>query len=209
MKSYIFLGLTALDTNDDTEYSYIWSQQFFQNSDLLIALIRNCVLEQLTHEWYSLIQTHQKRPIRDRPFNLHGGYGFIFSFRNFSADNTRVNRIFFFVANMFPEFNIRLYDKSSASDYFFFLHQNQNIFSATLGIRIFFFQKKKKHNPPLEVKQSVPYRLFKENFEFENYFNILEDKDIDIHYVNFEPHNLNYRQKLDGGMVSTEKIDSG
>jgi hypothetical protein len=29
---------------------------------------------------------------------------------------------------------------------FFFLHQNQNIFSATLGIRIFFLEK--KHSPP-------------------------------------------------------------
>jgi hypothetical protein len=28
----------------------------------------------------------------------------------------------------FPEFFIRLYDKNSESDYFFFLHQNQNIF---------------------------------------------------------------------------------
>jgi hypothetical protein len=28
----------------------------------------------------------------------------------------------------FPVLNIRLYDKNSESDYFFFLHQNQNIF---------------------------------------------------------------------------------
>jgi hypothetical protein len=28
----------------------------------------------------------------------------------------------------FPEFNISFYDKNSESDYFFFLHQNQNIF---------------------------------------------------------------------------------
>ena len=42
----------------------------------------------------------------------------------------------------FPEFNIGLYDKNSESDYFFFLHQNQNIFSATLGIGIFFLEKK-------------------------------------------------------------------
>jgi hypothetical protein len=28
----------------------------------------------------------------------------------------------------FPEFNIRLYDKNSESDYFFSLHHNQNIF---------------------------------------------------------------------------------
>jgi hypothetical protein len=27
-----------------------------------------------------------------------------------------------------PGFNIRLFDKNSESDYFFFLHQNQNIF---------------------------------------------------------------------------------
>jgi hypothetical protein len=33
----------------------------------------------------------------------------------------------------FPEFNIRLYDKNSESDYFFFLHQNQNIFFSNIG----------------------------------------------------------------------------
>jgi hypothetical protein len=60
--------------------------------------------------------------VRDRPFNLRGGYGF-----------------FFLSVIFFPEFNIRLYDKNSESDFFFFLHQNQNIFSATLGIRIFLF----------------------------------------------------------------------
>ena len=52
---------------------------------------------------------------RDRPFNLQGGLWFFVSFRNFFSDNTRV-RIFIF----FPEFNIRLYDKNSESDYFFF-----------------------------------------------------------------------------------------
>jgi hypothetical protein len=41
---------------DDTGYSYIWSQQFFQNSDLLLALIRNRLHEQFTQEWHSLIQ---------------------------------------------------------------------------------------------------------------------------------------------------------
>jgi hypothetical protein len=39
----------------------------------------------------------------------------------------------------FPEFNIRLYDKNSESDYFFFSSTKIRIFfSATLGIRIFF-----------------------------------------------------------------------
>ena len=48
----------------------------------------------------------------------------IFCFvQNFFSDNTRV-RIFFFCRAkrefFFPEFNIRLYDKNSESDYFFF-----------------------------------------------------------------------------------------
>jgi hypothetical protein len=44
--------------------------------------------------------------------------------------------IFFFVAQsakFFPEFNSRLYDKNSESDYFFFLRQNQNIFFSNIG----------------------------------------------------------------------------
>jgi hypothetical protein len=44
----------------------------------------------------------------------------------------------------FPEFNNRLYDKNSESDYIFFLHQNQNIFSSNIGNRIIFLEK--KHN---------------------------------------------------------------
>jgi hypothetical protein len=38
----------------------------------------------------------------------------------------------------FPEFNIRLYDKDSESDYFFFSTKIRIFFSATLEIRIFF-----------------------------------------------------------------------
>jgi hypothetical protein len=49
---------------------------------------------------------------------------FFVSFRNFFSDNTRV-RIFIFILSreariLFPGFNIRLYDKNSESDYFFF-----------------------------------------------------------------------------------------
>jgi hypothetical protein len=58
------------------------------------------------------------------------GRGFFVSFRIFISDNTRV-RIFIYLSrearNLFPEFNIRLYDKNYESDYFSFLHQNQNI----------------------------------------------------------------------------------
>jgi hypothetical protein len=46
-----------------------------------------------------------------------------FSFRIFFSDNTRVRIFIVFVASSqisFPEFNIRLYDKNSESDYFCF-----------------------------------------------------------------------------------------
>ena len=61
---------------------------------------------------------------RDRPFNLKGGGGFCFV-QNFFSDNTRVRIFGFFCHAMreifFPEFNIRLYDKNSELDFFFFL----------------------------------------------------------------------------------------
>ena len=44
--------------------------------------------------------------------------------------------------NFFPEFNIRLYDKNSESDYFFSLHQNQNIFISNIGNQNNCFEKK-------------------------------------------------------------------
>ena len=80
-----------------------------------------------------------------RPFLQRGGGGGGGAM-GFFTDNTRV-RI------CFPVFNIRFYDKNSESDFFFFLHQNQNIFSATLGIRIFF---RTYPLPPFQVKWSFP-----------------------------------------------------
>ena len=56
----------------------------------------------------------------------------------------------------FTEFNIRLYDKNSESDYFFFLHQNQNIFFSNIGNQNIFLEKKNITPTPLEVKWSVP-----------------------------------------------------
>ena len=64
------------------------------------------------------------RYIRDRPFNLKGGgLWFFVSLNKFFSDNTRVRIFIFFVALsaiFFPEFNIRLYDNNSESDYIFF-----------------------------------------------------------------------------------------
>ena len=76
--------------------------------------------------------------VRDQPFNWKGGLWFFASFRIFFSDNTRI-RIFIFLSrkarNYFPVFNIRLYE----SDYFFFLHQNQNIFFSNIGNQNIFF----------------------------------------------------------------------
>ena len=65
-----------------------------------------------------------------------GGYGF--SFRSEKKFRTTRELEYFFP----PEFNIRLHDKSSESDYIFFSSTKIRIFfSATLGIRIFFLEK--------------------------------------------------------------------
>ena len=76
--------------------------------------------------------------IRDRPFNLEGGYGFLFRSEFFFRTAQELEYLFFFVARIFfPEFNIRLYDKNSESDYFFSSTKIRIFFSETLGIRIF------------------------------------------------------------------------
>ena len=75
--------------------------------------------------------------VRDRPFNLKGvgGLWFFVSFRNLFSNNTRV-RIFFF-----PEFNIRLYDKNSESDYFFFPPPKSEYFFQQHWESEYFFRK--------------------------------------------------------------------
>jgi hypothetical protein len=64
--------------------------------------------------------------VRDRPFNLQGGEGglwFFVSFRIFFLTTQEFEYLFLLsrkVRNFFPEFNIRLCDKNSESDNFFF-----------------------------------------------------------------------------------------
>ena len=72
-----------------------------------------------------------------------GGGGYVFSFRSeIVFRTTRELEYLFYLSRkgriFFQVFNIRLYDKNSESNFFFFLHHNQNIVSVTLGIRIFF-----------------------------------------------------------------------
>ena len=58
----------------------------------------------------------------------------------------------------FPEFNIRLYDKNSESDYLFSSTKIRIFFSATLGIRIFF--QKKTITPPFKLNgRSLRYHM--------------------------------------------------
>ena len=66
--------------------------------------------------------------------------------QNIFFRTTRELEYFLFLSriarNLFPEFNIRLYDKNSESDYFFTLHQNQNIFFSNIGSQNIFLEKK-------------------------------------------------------------------
>ena len=75
----------------------------------------------------------------------------------------------------FPEFNIRLYDKNSESDYFFFLHQNQNIFFSNIGNQNIFLEK--NHNLPLQVKWSFLTNSRFGDFVVRIYPIVLEIKD--------------------------------
>ena len=79
-------------------------------------------------------------------------------FQNFFFGQHELEYLFFLsrkVRIFFPEYNIRLYDKHSESDYFFFsLHQNQNIFFSNIGNQNIFLEK--NHNTPLQVKWSFP-----------------------------------------------------
>ena len=74
-----------------------------------------------------------------------GGYGFLFR-SEFFFRTTRELEYLFFLSHkariFFPEFNIRLYDKNSESYFFFFLHQNQNIFFSSIGNQNIFLEKK-------------------------------------------------------------------
>ena len=83
-------------------------------------------------------------------------YGFLFRSEIFFRTTRELEYFFCRVKReiFIPEFNIRLYDKKSESDYFFFLHQNQNIFFSNIGNQNIFFRK--KNITPFQVKWSFP-----------------------------------------------------
>ena len=75
--------------------------------------------------------------LRDRSFNLKGGYGFLFRSEIFFRTTQELEYLYFF-----PEFNIRLYDKNSESDYFFFSPPKSEYFFQQHWKSEYFFRKK-------------------------------------------------------------------
>ena len=63
--------------------------------------------------------------------------------------------------NVFPEFNIRLYDNNSESDFFFFPPPKSEFFFSNIGNQNIFLEE--NHNPPLQVKWSFPKGKFKKS----------------------------------------------
>ena len=66
----------------------------------------------------------------------------------------------------FPEINIRLYDKNSESNYFFFLHQNHNIICSNIGNQNIFLEKKPQPPPPWKL--NGPSLMFAFRIAMEN-----------------------------------------
>jgi hypothetical protein len=106
------------------------------------------ILELFRYVWYFMFFILlSMQCLRDRPFNLKRGggcYGFLFRSEFFFRTTQELEYLFFL-----------LYDKNSESDYFFFLHQNQNIFFSNIGNQNIFLEKKHKP-PPFKVKWSFP-----------------------------------------------------
>ena len=106
-------------------------------------------------------QGEKYNAVRDRPFNLKGGmggYGFLFR-SEFCFRTTQEVEYYFFLSRkarfFFPEFNIRLYDKNSETDYIFFPPPKSEYFFSNIGNQNIFLEK--KHTPPpFQVKWSFP-----------------------------------------------------
>jgi hypothetical protein len=105
------------------------------------------------HKW-TCITWISTNPLGTDHLTWRGGV-MVFCFdQNFFFRTTRIRIFIFFVAQsaifFSPEFNIRLYDKNSESDYFFSPPQNQHFFFSNIGNQNIFFRK--NHNPPPPFK---------------------------------------------------------
>ena len=74
-----------------------------------------------------------------------GGYGFLFRSKKKFLTTQELEYLFFLsckARNFFPEYNIRLYDKNSESDYFFFPPPKSEYFFQQHWESEYFFRKK-------------------------------------------------------------------
>ena len=81
---------------------------------------------------------------------VRGGYSFLFRSENLFRTKQELECLLYLsrkARNFVPEFNIRLYDKNSESDYFFFAPPKSEYFTRKKNIT---------PSPSLQVKWSVP-----------------------------------------------------
>ena len=85
------------------------------------------------------------RSISSKLFVKGGGYGFLFRSENLFRTKQELEYLLFLsrkTRNFVPEFNIRLYDKNSESDYFFFPPPKSEYFFQQHWESEYFFRKK-------------------------------------------------------------------
>ena len=95
--------------------------------------------------FWSIISLKNFILFRERPFNLKGGVMVFCFVQNFFFGQHKSQNIYFLSRKariFFPEFNIRLYDKNSESDYFFFPPPKSEYFFPQHWESEYFFRKK-------------------------------------------------------------------
>jgi hypothetical protein len=83
--------------------------------------------------------------VRERPFNLKGGYGFLFRSEFFFRTTQELEYLFFCRAKrefFFQNLTLGYMTKTLNQIIFFFLHQKQNIFFSNIGNQNIFLEKK-------------------------------------------------------------------
>jgi hypothetical protein len=116
-----------------------------------------------SYDWFNLMFlttgiSVDNRKLGTDHLTCRGGLWFFVSFRIFFSDNTRVRIFIYFCrvcANFFFQYSTLGYMTKTLNQIIFFPPPKSEylFFSATLGIRIFFFRKK-THNPPFKLNGS-------------------------------------------------------
>jgi hypothetical protein len=104
-----------------------------------------------------------------------GGYGFLFRSEFFFRTTQELECLFFLSRKariLFPEFNIRLYDKNSESDFCFPPPKSEYFFQQHWESE-YFFRKKPYPPPPFQVKWSFLNSLMMCALRRSNYTSVL------------------------------------